>query len=269
MYSTIVIIVTDPSDAIKIEPKVSHNADTKRLFVFIGQKPTVDDLRWITPDDMYLILENAIDLGDNAYKMAIRAGVLYTTSNAFIFCNANNIPNDGVITQLIKKATQKISDQDIGLFTEDSAIAINREYILFSGFDTLYIDFLNTLQQNPKINPIQIAQAMSGQPVSEDIAIAAINELCPLEHVYSEQSIPNSSFWNKAIKSTESKQPKSILFCQEVAPDLISIARTKIASDGIVIIELDNNQPIPTGTTPFQTFRTTTGKTILIYTKEK
>jgi len=255
MLKTIIVITQNPIDIINIP----NNEEFKLFFIFVGNRPSIEELNYISEKDNYLILENAIQLGNKFMEIAIRAGILLSSQfNEFLFCFSNNFPNINNIKQTFNELNNKIE-----IITTDQCIGVSKEFLLFYGFDDLY-KYVNKIQLPDDI--IDLAEAMNGKPSSCETTITAIKEFVDFTDVFVVSEIPGKigEKITENIINYNIEIPKTIIFSDNINKDELKEATQRIPSDGAVI--LITNEP-EKYENPFQLLKINTGENILIYTK--
>jgi hypothetical protein len=271
MYDTIIIVVEDPNTATTAASIIPVSDILKRFFIFIGQTPTINDLKWLTINDNHLILENITNFGEEFINIAIRTGILYTRANNFIFCSTNNLPSEKEILGVLKNT---IKTKKTELIIESNFLCASREYLLFYGFDDLYNKFNENIfnSSNQSTNQYELAQAINGQESSEETVISALNELIDLNKIHLKQDLKIfeiSNFWNKArktFKSLDSSNPQVIIYYFPIDKSTLEKERKNIPPNGAIIITTMDTETTKELPNPFQKLKTNTGIFLSIYT---
>ena len=274
MHKTIVVIIDRPESTEKINNQIPRNKSLQRFFVFIGQRPSMSELEIIENGDNYLILEDATTLGIEATKIALRAGILYSESNYFVFCSDKSNITTTQAEQIFSKIKQEHISGDTGIILDSDVIGVSREYLLFAGFDELYDKFLtiNTTQQiTETADFIEVAKAMSGEPVNNQALLAAIGELCELTNVeiHEENNFSILTVLKSHINNYTSENPKIIIYSTPISKAVLKHACNKIPTNGIVLVVTDTPQKMLDIQQPFQLFKSNQGESILCYACQK
>lgn len=242
MHDLLIIIISDLEQIVQIIENTPHNKKLKRFFVFIGPKPGSNDLNGITSDDLYLLLENAVQQTTDPYNMAIRAAILYSRANNFLFGTTNSIPNIGQIETTLHELRLNASQGQLNLIVKNNLICLSKEYLLFKGFEELYTEISKLTSTESKVDEFELAQALSGKPANEETIIAAIKEIVNLKFVsFPDGGVDDTSDsliikLQKISKSLTEENPHVIIHSDIISLERLEEERNKIPQDGAIIM---------------------------------
>lgn len=271
MYKTIIVVVQNTKDAETAALNLPHNETLKRFFVYVDERPLPSELLWKTNDDFYIVLEKAINLNDAAFEIAFRAGILYTKADQFIFCMSNDTPNEQIIN---KTFNTLIHSYEMNIIKEDNFIALNREYILYYGFEEIYkqIKYMN---RSTTISKISLAQTMAGEPSTLADAIKALKEFVDLDTLYiegrEEDITPTIQEIAYNFRHRSDENANVILYQYSKNPITFKEEFNRligcIPNNGLVILVTTEGDYIEQIAKPFQKFNLLTGEAMFLYTK--
>ncbi len=272
MPANILIFICDQtSNAISSSKLLPRQRDLNRFFVFIGEKPTEDELSFLSPQDIHVCLHGLASWNEQGDQAAIRAGILYSNAYHLIFCKASQPPALATVNSVKNQLNSGSS-----LAHGENVWGVSREHIVLNGFNDAYI--ANSPQEDKlleehHINEIEITKAMMGLPVTAAAILLALREVVPLQGMHLDIAQPGEfdallhSLFRYAT-SVDSELPTTILLGECSYPQFKN-ALSRTPTTGAVVLPVKQPEMWIQQDKPYRRFRCIDGYEVLIFSGQE
>jgi hypothetical protein len=263
-HDTLVILCKNLNDAIIASNRVQIKHDSRRLFIFLGKKPTNKDLTWMSNTDSAFTLEKAIEWSSNPEMLGIRAGLMFATGWDLIFMWAHDCPTAENIEWI--KSQLKIDGQA----KLANVWGMTRDYYILYGLGEKESLFIREEPMSEAQLGLEIANALDGKACKPEIAFVALEKTVAVSPVFIHSSALQEKHQNilgvfKHKVEVDNEACISAIIGEDGTSEDLDTCRSKIANYGVVMQFLTQDAQ-PCGK-PYKTINLVNGDKIVVYGK--
>ena len=263
-HDTLVVLCKNINDAIIASSRIHRRYDSKRLFIFLGKKPTTKELSWLTHTDDAFTLEKALDWAVNPEILGVRAGLMFATGWDLIFMWAHDCPSNEDIDWIKSKLKTD------GMAKLSNVWGMTRDHYILHGLGEEQVSFTESAPLSEAQLGLKIADALDGKPCTPEIAFIALEQTSAISPVYIHPSadadkhkLISNMFRLKSIVDNDACV--SAVVGEDCTLDELQQCQQKIANHGVVY-QLLTDTGVATSK-PYKTIKLESKDKIVLYGK--
>lgn len=268
MQDSLVFLCYSPEEARRAADAFPRQHGIRRLFLFVGDRPDMSALTFLSDQDHTLALERLMDWADQPLEVATRAGLLYSVGWNVFFLWANRLAS----VSEVDEARVRLEAGE-GSVKMPRVWAAERHHVAIEGWSAATPDPEEMPGLFAPVSLSDLTRAMAGQTSSGAATIAALQEVVPMESASLDVTVHEdrspmrefaSALAARAVRIDDELPMLRILGSGAVGTDL-NAALASVTGIGAVVVVSETGTVPGSDLSPYRSFACTLGFTALVF----